>query len=332
MTVATRPRLGFLGVGWIGRHRMEALEQAGVAEVAGVADPDAGVRAEALALAPAATAAEDIDGLLELDLDGIVIATPSALHAEQAIAALERGMAVFCQKPLARDGRETAAVLEAAQRADRLLGVDLSYRNVQALRTAHDVIGTGELGALHTMDLVFHNAYGPDKGWFTDPALAGGGCLIDLGTHLVDLALWLSRSSAASVAGARMLRRGRPPGPGDVEDLATVELDLDDGVRARVACSWFLPAGRECVFECTAWGTEGAISVTNVDGSFYDFRADRMHGTSVAPLVVPPDAWGGRAIAAWAQRLGADPSFDPAATELQALADVLDKAYAGAGR
>ena len=194
MTVATLPRLGFLGVGWIGRNRMEALAGDGLAQVTAVADPQVEALAAAVEAAPGAAQAESLEDLLEHELDGIVIATPSALHAEQAVPALERGLAVFCQKPLARNAEEARRVLEAACAADRLLAVDLSYRHVEALRAAHEQVANGAIGEVHTIDLVFHNAYGPDKPWFTKAELAGGGCLIDLGTHLVDLALWFTKA------------------------------------------------------------------------------------------------------------------------------------------
>jgi predicted dehydrogenase len=327
MTVATRPRLGFLGVGWIGRHRMETLARAGIAQVAAVADPQEEARRAAAEVAPQADLAGSLEELLEHELDGIVIATPSALHADQAVAALEQGLAVFCQKPLARDAEETQRVLAAARAADRLLAVDLSYRHVQALRAAREVVAGGAIGEVHSLDLVFHNAYGPDKPWFTDPELAGGGCLIDLGTHLVDLALWLTGAGGARVETARALSlHGH-----EVEDHATAELSLGEA-RARLACSWFLPAGRDCVFECTAWGSEGAVSVRNVDGSFYDFRAERWRGTASEVLAEPPDAWGGRAISTWAERLGTDRGYDPAADELETLAETIDAIYAEAGR
>jgi predicted dehydrogenase len=340
MTVATLPRLGFLGVGWIGCNRMEALAREGLARVTAVADPQPEALDAAVEAVPSAVRAETLEELLEHELDGIVIATPSALHAEQATAALERGLAVFCQKPLARDAEETRRVLEAARAADRLLAVDLSYRHVEALRAAHEQVASGAIGRLHTLDLVFHNAYGPDKPWFTDPELAGGGCLIDLGTHLVDLALWLAdpavpsgrstpkRNNSIAVETARTLAlHGHA-----VEDHATAELALGDGVRARVACSWFTSAGRDCAFECTAWGDEGAVSVRNVAGSFYDFRAELWRGTSSETLVEPPDEWGGRAIAAWAERLRSDRSYDPAADELELVAETIDAIYAAAGR
>lgn len=327
MTVTTLPRLGFLGVGWIGRSRMQALSEEGLAEVAAVADPEAEALAAAAEAAPVAQRAESLEELLDQDLDGVVIATPSALHAEQAIAALERGLAVFCQKPLARDAEETRRVLAAARDADRLLGVDLSYRHVEALRAARRAVAAGEIGRLHSLDLAFHNAYGPDKPWFTDAKLAGGGCLIDLGTHLVDLALWLTGAEEVAVETARTLSlHGH-----EVEDQASAELELGE-VRARLACSWFQPAGGECAFECTAWGSEGAVSVRNVGGSFYDFRAELWRGTSSEALVEPPDAWGSRAIAAWAERLAADRAYDPAAEELELLARTIDEVYAEAGR
>jgi predicted dehydrogenase len=327
MKMSTLPRLGFLGVGWIGRSRMQALSEEGLAEVAAVADPQAEALAAAAEVAPAAGRAATLEDLLERDLDGVVIATPSALHAEQAVAALERGLAVFCQKPLARDAAETRRVLAAARGADRLLGVDLSYRHVEALRAARRAVEGGEIGRLHSLDLAFHNAYGPDKPWFTDPELAGGGCLIDLGTHLVDLALWLTGAEEVAVETARALSlHGH-----EVEDQASAELALGE-VRARLSCSWFQPAGGECAFECTAWGSEGAVSVRNVGGSFYDFRAELWRGTASEALVEPPDAWGGRAIAAWAERLAADRSYDPAAEDLELLARTIDEVYAEAGR
>jgi hypothetical protein len=112
-----KPRLGFLGVGWIGRHRMEAMIATGAIEVAAIADPSPEMAAEALKLAPAAQQVAGLAELLDMGLDGIVIATPSALHAEQSIQALERGAAVFCQKPLGRTAAEARAVIDAAKRA-----------------------------------------------------------------------------------------------------------------------------------------------------------------------------------------------------------------------
>jgi predicted dehydrogenase len=90
------PRLGFLGAGWIGRKRMEALHRAGAARVAVVADLDPEATRAAAGAVGCDTVCPDLEALLAHELDGVVIATPTALHAAQAREALERGMPVFC--------------------------------------------------------------------------------------------------------------------------------------------------------------------------------------------------------------------------------------------
>src|ERR1051326_8430300 len=100
-----RPRLGFLGVGWIGQHRLKSIADARHAEIVGLADLNPGVVAAAALEVPGAHVQESLQDLLRMDLDGIVIATPTALHPEQAIAALDARLAVFCQKPLRSEER-----------------------------------------------------------------------------------------------------------------------------------------------------------------------------------------------------------------------------------
>jgi predicted dehydrogenase len=327
-----RPRVGFLGVGWIGRHRLEALVQSGTAEVVGIADPMIANAAAAAQLASCAPMSS-LDQLLDLQLDGIVIATPSALHADQASAALKRGVAVFCQKPLARTAAETAQVVELARQADRLLGIDLSYRYAEAARRVRDLVRSGELGSIYAVDLVFHNAYGPDKAWFYDPALSGGGCVIDLGIHLVDLLLWSLEPSSVNQVSSRLFAKGQllPPSPTLVEDFAWAELQLDDGAAARLACSWNLSAGRDAVIEVSFFGTRGAVRLSNVNGSFYDFIAERYQGTERQCICGLPDEWGGRAVIDWAQRLTRDSGFDSSADQLIAVAEVIDAIYGRQG-
>ncbi len=324
-----RPKIGFLGVGWIGRHRMEAMLNTGAIEAAAVADPSEECAAEALKLAPQAVQVSDLDALLALGLDGIVIATPSALHAEQSIRALESGVAVFCQKPLGRTEAEVRAVVDAARDADRLLAVDLSYRFNSGMQRIRGLLKAGELGRVHAVDLVFHNAYGPDKPWFYDLAQAGGGCVMDLGVHLVDLALWaLDFPHVADVSSSLFAGGERLGGvPDRVEDLAFATLTLADGTAVRLACSWRLQAGREAVISAEFYGTQGGAALRNVGGSFYDFTADRFRGTASEPLSAPPDEWGGRAAADWAMRLAAGERFDPEAGRLADVARVLDRIY-----
>jgi predicted dehydrogenase len=321
-----RPRLGFLGTGWIGRDRMRAVAASGVAHVVALADPAADrLRASARDV-PGAALVRDLDGLLAADLDGIVIATPSALHAEQAILALEAGLAVFCQKPLGRTAAETARVVAAACRADRLLGVDLSYRHTAACTALRERIAS--IGPVHAIELVFHNAYGPDKPWFRDPLLAGGGCVIDLGTHLVDLLLWMLDSPRVERVAARRWLGGRLAGEDDAEDHCLATLELAGGAVARLACSWFSHEGRDAVIEATFRGRDGALSMHNVEGSFYDLRAELRTGTAATAIAAVPDAWGGRAAVGWARRLAAGERHDSGAgEELVAVAATIDRIY-----
>lgn len=323
------PRIGFLGLGWIGQHRMQAVLAAQACEVAAVADPSPGAIEAARQLAPGARAVGTLDELLECGLDGAVIATPSALHAAQALALLESGVAVFCQKPLARTARETALIVGAARRADRLLGCDLSYRCTEGMRRIRDCVSSGELGAVYAADLVFHNAYGPDKPWFRDASLSGGGCVIDLGTHLVDLALWTLGFPEVERVTSRLYAQGRPLAlpPAEVEDFAVAQLDLAGGAVVRLACSWNLPAGRDAVIEARFHGTRGGAALRNRNGSFYDFIAERLDGTRSTPLAQPPDSWGGRAIVAWARRLAEDPGYDPDIESALPVAAALDAIY-----
>jgi predicted dehydrogenase len=328
MPALSKPRVGFLGVGWIGRHRMEAIQATGAVEIAAIADSCGEMATEARKLAPDAELGTSLDDLLALGLDGIVIATPSALHAEQAIRALESGAAVFCQKPLGRNAEEARMVVEAARKADRLLAVDLSYRHTQAMQRIRDLMQSGALGDVYAADFVFHNAYGPDKAWFYDAALSGGGCVMDLGIHLVDLALWLFDFSKVAHVSANLFAQGQPlRSRAQVEDYAVATLDLETGAVVRIACSWRLSAGCDAVIAVGLHGTAGGAAMRNVNGSFYDFTAEHYQGTTCSNLASPPDAWPGRAAADWARRLLGGEGFDPATQCLVESAAILDRIY-----
>jgi predicted dehydrogenase len=328
LATTKRPRLGFLGVGWIGRNRMAAMIASGAIEAAAIADTSPEMAAEAQRLAPDAKLVASLDELLDAAVDGVVIATPSAMHAEQSIRALERGVAVFCQKPLGRTEAEVRAVVEAARAADRMLGVDLSYRFTHGMRRIRELVRGGELGRIFAADLVFHNAYGPDKPWFYDPGLSGGGCVMDLGVHLVDLAMWTLGGRVERVTSS-LFAAGEPlAGRGDrVEDYGVATLELGDGTAVRLACSWRLQAGCDALISAAFYGTVGGAALRNVGGSFYNFVAERYRGTDTATLATPPDDWGGRAAADWAKRLARGGRFDPASERLIDVAQVLDRIY-----
>ena len=329
----TRPRIGFLGTGWIGRNRMQAMIGTDAIEPVAIVDSSPQCAAEALQLAPGAAVLPSMDAVLAHGVDGVVIATPSALHAAQASAALGAGAAVFCQKPLGRSEAEARRVIEAAKRADRLLGIDMSYRRTAAAEAVVNRIRSGRLGHVFAGELEFHNTYGPDKAWFFDREQSGGGCLMDLGVHLVDLALWaLEWRSVERVSGALFAKGRRIADRAEqveVEDYALARLEFAGGGVVRIACSWHAHAGREAVIGARFYGTQGGAELRNVGGSFYDLAAHAHTGTASEILCQPPDEWGGRQAADWARRLAGGARYDPACEQILATCAVLDRLYAG---
>lgn len=325
---SAKPRLGFIGTGWIGHLRMEALCATDTADFCAVYDPSPKAAQAAAALQGDTTIAQSCAELLESDIDGVVIATPSALHAQHCKQALENGKAVFCQKPLARTRAETAGIISAARAADRLLAVDFSYRHLAGMQELRALIGAGELGDIFAADLVFHNAYGPDKAWFYDLASAGGGCVMDLGIHLVDSALWLLQESEVTVMDSQLFHQGRRLSPpfDQVEDYAAASLILGN-THARLCCSWNLHAGQDAVIGAHFYGTRGGAAINNVAGSFFDFDIHHFTGTAATRLAGYPDDWGCRALSRWANQLARDPCFDSEIEEALQVAETIDRIY-----
>jgi predicted dehydrogenase len=324
-------RIGFVGLGWIGRTRLDAVSAAEDVEIAALADSDPTKLDLAHALHPQAHAARDLESMLACDLDGIVIATPSGLHAEQAIACLSHGVPVFCQKPLAVNAEAAQAVIDVAAGVNRLLGVDFCYRHVRGMAELRRRIADGALGEILAIDLTFHNAYGPDKAWAFNRGLSGGGALLDLGVHLLDLALWLQSAASMRVSSSRLFAQGRAltARAEDIEDMAYAELRQSNGAIVRLACSWHAHTGRDAVIAVEVFGSRGGVAWRNVNGSFYDFTLDVFQGRTRERIGAPPDEWGPRALSAWLARLRVDSGFDEDARLFVSSARLIDEIYAG---
>lgn len=326
------PRLGFVGVGWIGAMRMAAVAASGRAVVAALCDAAEERLAEAAARHGGAAAFTMYDELLKqaesLALDGIVIATPNALHAPQALAALERRLAVFCQKPLALNAAEAREMVEAARRADRLLGVDYSYRYTDGAREVRRMVQAGEIGHVFHVESIFHNAFGPDKAWCYDPRLAGGGALIDLGVHQIDLVLWILGARGVRSVHGRAFRGGKPFRGIGIDDFVTADLELEGGTRVHLAVSWNAHAGQDCIIRTSLFGTAGGVEFRNIDGSFFDFEVERRDGRQRRVIARESRDWLGRAILDWVERMRESPAFDATIEGSVHVAEVVDAIYA----
>jgi len=331
-TAPHKPRLGFVGLGWIGRNRLESIAQAGVAEISAVHDVNTDTAKEAQQLSPDAVLFSSFEELLRHDLDGVVIATPNKFHAQQAITALEHGVAVFCQKPLGRNAFETRRIVDAARTANCLLAVDLSYSAIPAMERMRNLVESGTLGKIFAVDAKFHNGYGPDKPWFYDYSLSGGGCVLDLGSHLLDLALQPlgfprinGVESSLFAAGERLKKGGQ-----QIEDYGVATIEIANGIVINLTCCWKLNIGRDADIQIAFYGTRGGAALRNVNGSFFDFAAARFDGTQSRVLTSAQDSkwhWGGFATLDWVNRLASGERFNPEAERFVRVADIIDAIY-----
>jgi predicted dehydrogenase len=319
-------QLAFIGTGWIGRNRMEAILKTGLAAPLIISDSNPSVLEEIRKQYPDSEVTTNIK--YNRNLDGVVIATPSALHSEQAVEALSFGLPVFCQKPLARTVSETELVVNTAKEKNLFLGVDYSYRYAAAFRKVYEIVRSGEIGDVFAADLVFHNAYGPDKYWSYMPELSGGGCLIDLGIHLVDLLLYTLDFPGIISADGKLYAKGSLiKEEMVVEDFATARILLDNDITAQLTCSWNISEIQDANIRVAFYGSKGTAVFRNINGSFYDFNAELYIGRKREVLVGPPDDWMGRGAAEWVTRLSSDSSYDNSAENFIETAKIIDMIY-----
>ena len=144
---------------------------------------------------------DSFDAILDDDsINCVYVASPNFLHAEQTIAAAGRGKNVFCQKPMARTAAEARPMVEACEKAGVQLGVGFCYRYAGAIEKIKELIKAGEIGEPTLITLEFHLGYTKDNiAWRCDPKLSGGGPLMDLAPHLVDLARFIMEDEYVSV-------------------------------------------------------------------------------------------------------------------------------------
>lgn len=331
-----KPRIAFVGLGWIGVHRLKTITTSDAVEIAALYDERKDASEAASRLVPQASVISSYDEILEDSIDGVVIATPNALHVPQTVAALRAGISVFCQKPLGCNVLEVYQAVSAARESDCLLGVDFSYRFIPGMRQVRKLVRSGALGKIFSVELKFHNGYGPDKQWFYERAASGGGCVLDLGIHLIDLALWtLGFPRVADVTSA-LFKHGEPLKQPceEVEDYAVARMQTVDGVVLNLTCSWKLHAGADAEIEVCFYGTEGAAALRNVNGSFYNFVAERYRRSQREQLYESNSngerggEWGGLAALDWCRRLARGEGFSSHTEEFLSSAAVIDRIYA----
>lgn len=188
------------------------------------------------------------------DVDAVVIGTPNALHHPQAMAALAAGKHVLVDKPMAMSVAEADEIAAAAEAAGRTLLVGHMWRYRDEVIATRDRIAAGSVGRpVRTRGYGIHAGWGP-SGWFTDPALAGGGALIDMGVHAIDTVRFLLGDPDPVRVEASV---GTAYGDYAVDDDAVVLIEWSNGVRSVVESGWWQPRLDGVEADTEVYGTAG---------------------------------------------------------------------------
>jgi predicted dehydrogenase len=214
-------------------------------------------------------------------LDIVSVATPNKFHKPLTIAALEAGCHVLCEKPMAMNAREADDMLAAAKQAGRRIMINFSFRFTPMSQALKREVESGTLGDVYFGRTVWMRRRGMPGfgGWFGQKALSGGGPLIDLGVHRLDLALWLMgnpkpvwvlANTYDHIASAEARRQGRQY---DCEDLAVALITFENGATLELEASWAGNIKERELMETRLLGTGGGLVQRNLNEG-YTFDAE----------------------------------------------------------
>ncbi|QLG48097.1 Gfo/Idh/MocA family protein [Natrinema halophilum] len=265
--------VGIVGLGPHGTNHVDILSELGH-EVYGV-DADTSAR-QAFQEQYDATIFESLDELYDQDLDAIIISTPNKFHETAAIDALETGHDILLEKPLAHNVESAERIADVADRTENVCMVGFHHRFRRVCQVAKSYIEEGYLGEITHIDAQFVRRRGiPGRGtWYTSQDIAGGGALIDIGAHLLDLLFFwtdwptlaqtmaTSRSDFGQHDDYSYLHMWGEDDRGklyDVEDSVTAFCEFDSGTTANIQVAWAANVASSHSYRFR--GTEAGMSV-----------------------------------------------------------------------
>jgi predicted dehydrogenase len=184
-------------------------------------------------------------------IDAVSICLPNHLHAPAAIAAFQAGKHVLCEKPLATNLADARRMVEAGRKARRVFMVHFNQRFSPEAQFLKRVIDEGQLGDIYVARCGWIRRWGiPGREWFNRKAQSGGGALIDIGVHVLDLALWfMGHPEPLSVSGNTYTHFGPSVDPGfDVDDHAVGFIRFRNGATLSLEASWAGHVEGEAIF------------------------------------------------------------------------------------
>ena len=285
-------RIGIIGVGGIAqdRHIPAFLELNDICEITALSDVNGERAREVAEKYHIPRVFEDYHQLFS-KVDAVCICTPNKFHAEITIAALEAGVHVLCEKPMALNAIECEAMIAASQKAGKVLAIAYHYRfmkEVQAAKKAMSEVGTPLVARVQAL----RRRKVPGWGVFTNKDLQGGGSLIDFGCHLLDLALWLmGNPKEISVSGSTYNELSKIPN--QVNQWGTFDpetFNVDDHVTAYLK----FENGASMLFE-TSWAAnikddQANVSISGIDGGLNVFPFE-LYTTKNGMLFNSQAAW-----------------------------------------
>jgi predicted dehydrogenase len=248
-------------------------------------------------------------------IDAVIVATPNALHAPQAIACLEAGKHVLVEKPMARTLGEAETMRTAAAASGARLMVAHCWRFHADVLALRDRVAAGELGEIvKTRGYGVHAGWGP-SGWFTDPELAGGGALLDMGVHAIDTARFLLGDPSPETVCASI---GTRYGSYAVDDDGVLLIGWSNGTTSTVESGWWHPHRGGLEAETELYGTAGYARIWDFtdEPEGYEHCAQPMYSAQVAEFID-------------AVSEGRQPR--PSGEDGAVVMDVVDRAYRSAG-
>lgn len=288
----SKVKIGIIGAGNIGGvHAAQFSRLGDECELTAITDvfrPQAAKRAEKHGIKHVLDTPDEL--IKHPEVDAVIIGVPNQYHADLAIKALKAGKHVLLEKPMALNGTEARRIYEASRQTDKLLMVSHQMRFESVPMMIKEQIDRGELGRIYTAKTGWYRRKGiPGWGtWFTRMNESGGGPLIDIGVHMLDLALYLmGNPKPVSVYGATYAEFGpkqrgigtwgKPNWKGvfDVEDLATALIKMEDGTALSLEVSWAVHMDTDNTPFIHLMGTEGGASYRGETGKLLMERFDR---------------------------------------------------------
>lgn len=270
-------KIGIIGTGGIAGLHLQAYADNPRAEIVAVADLNAD-RAKAVAdqWDVARAYGDPAELLADPEVEAVSICTWNNTHAQLAIAAIEAGKHVLVEKPMSRTYAESAELERVVDAHDRILQVGFVRRHSANCRVLKSFIDAGELGEIYYAKASVIRRMGNPGGWFADKSISGGGPLIDIGVHVIDLAWYLMGSPrAVSVSANSYAKLGNrsnittmpryqvadyDPTKNDVEDMVNAVIRFDNGASLLVDASYSLHAVEDSL-SVSVFGDQGGAEL-----------------------------------------------------------------------